>query len=122
MLVRVMAINKSISFKKNVMGEYKKITKEDIDFPNYCLFFIKEIIDSLEEYDIKNPGDELSLEIETTQHPYCYDAFELIAKTFNRKGYDMKIPTFKLKNENGIKTYTYKWKILKIQDSYDLPF
>ena len=45
------------------MGEYKKTTKEDIDFPNYCFFFIKEINESLEENDITNPGDELTLEL-----------------------------------------------------------
>jgi len=104
------------------MGEYKKITKEDIDFPNYCFFFIKEIIESLEEYDITNPGDELSLELETSEHPYCYEAFELIVRTFERKGFSTRIPTFHLVKKDGVKTYTYNWKFTKLPNANDLPF
>lgn len=104
------------------MAEYKKITKEDVDFPNYCFFFIKEIMDSLDEYDIKEPGDELTLEIETVTYPYCYDAMALIMKTFERLGYDMKVPTYKMSKEDDIKTYTYKWRIVKSPNLDDLPF
>ena len=104
------------------MGEYKKITKEDIDFPNYCFFFIKKINESLEEYDITNPGDELSLEIETSDYPYCYEAFELITRTFERKGYSMKIPTFHLVKKDEMKMYIYKWKISKLPNADSLPF
>jgi len=104
------------------MGEYKKTTKKDVDFPNYCLFFIREIIDSLDEYDIHDPGDELQLEIETSQHPYCYEAFELIVKTFERKGYDVRIPTFKLEKKDGSKTYVYKWNLVKLPNVEDLSF
>lgn len=105
------------------MSEYRKITKEDIDFPNYCFFFIREIQDSLVEKEIKNPGDELSLEIETSQHPYCYDAFELIARTFTRKGFSINIPSFHLtKKKDNTKVYTYKWKIIKRAIDDGLPF
>lgn len=109
------------------MGEYKKVCREDVDFPNYCYFFISEMIDSLQEYDITNEGDELSLEIETHDHPYCYDAFELIVRTFKRKGYNTNVPTFKLEYKDDIKTYTYKWKIVKGKEKSecnvdDLPF
>ena len=102
-------------------GEYKKITKEDVDFPDYCYFFIKEIKESLEENEIVNPGDELELELETYDHPYCYEAFALVAKTFGRMGYRMAIPTFVTKKVNGIKQYTYKWKIIKLAKD-GLPF
>lgn len=103
------------------MGEYKKITKEDIDFPRYCFFFIKEIMDSLEEYEIKDVGDELDLEIETPNHPYCYDAFKLIIKTFERKDYRVKFPSFHTDVQDGVKSYNYKWNIKKINYN-DLPF
>ncbi len=109
-------------FLGKVMGEYKKITKEDVDFPRYCHFFIKEIIESLDEYDIKDPGDELDLEIETSQHPYCYEAFELVVRTFERKGYDVRIPTFHMVKRDGTKFYTYKWKFRKLPNVEDLPF
>ena len=104
------------------MGEYKKITKEDVDFPRYCHFFLKEIIESLDEYDIKDPGDELDLEIETSQHPYCYEAFELVVRTFERRGYDVRIPTFHMEKRDGTKFYTYKWKFRKLPNLEDLPF
>ena len=104
------------------MGEYKKITKEDVDFPRYCYFFIKEIIESLDEYDIKDPGDELDLELETSQYPYCYEAFDLVMRTFERKGYESKIPTFHMVKKDGLKTYIYKWKFKKLPDVEDLPF
>ena len=104
------------------MGEYKKTTKEDIDFPNYCFFCIKEINESLEENDITNPGDELTLELETSEHPYCYEAFELLVRTFERKGFSTGIPNFQLTNKDGVKTYIYKWKITKLPNVDDLPF
>ena len=86
------------------MGEYKKITKEDVDFPRYCHFFIKEIIESLDEYDIKDPGDEL------------------VVRTFERRGYDVRIPTFHMEKRDGTKFYTYKWKFRKLPNVEDLPF
>lgn len=104
------------------MARHKKITKEDIDFPNYCYFFIKEISDSLKECDITNPGDELTLDIESVNYPYCYDAMSLIVKTFERKHYMLKVPTYKVLFENDKKIYAYKWKITKLSDIDDLPF
>lgn len=102
---------------------YKKITRDDVDLPRYCYFFIKEIQESLEENDIKNPGDELELTIETYSHPYCYDAFDLVVKAFQRKGYQIKVPTFKIINgEDNAKVYSYVWNIKKLNPSDDLPF
>ena len=104
------------------MSEYKKKTRDDVDFPNYCLYFISEIKESLDRNDITNAGDELTLEITTSDYPYCYDAFELIARTFKRINYSMSTPTFVLKNEDGVKMYIYKWKITKLDDKDGLPF
>ena len=101
------------------MGEYQKITKEYIDFPRYCYFFIKEIQDSIDEYDIKNVGDEIEVTIETSNHPYCSDAFTLIIKAFTRKSFYVSIPTYKMVKNNGVRTYIYKWKLKKIDK---LPF
>lgn len=101
---------------------YKKTTKEDIDFPRYCHFFIKEILESLEENEIENPGDELELVLETSQYPYCYEAFELVVRTLERKGFESRIPTFHLKKQDGEKVYIYKWKIKKLPSADDLPF
>jgi hypothetical protein len=101
------------------MGEYQKITKEYIDFPRYCHFFIKEIQESINEYKIENEGDEIEITIETSQHPYCSDAFELIKKAFTRKGFYVSPPSYKMIKEGGVRTYTYKWKLKKIDK---LPF
>lgn len=101
------------------MGEYQKITKEYIDLPKYCYFFIKEIQDSIDEYNVKHAGDEIEVTIETSEHPYCSDAFELIIKAFTRKKFYVSTPTYKMVKENGVRTYTYKWKLKKVDD---LPF
>lgn len=101
---------------------YKKTTKEDIDFPRYCHFFIKEIFESLEENEIENPGDELELVLETSRYPYCYEAFELVVRTLERKGFESRIPTFHLEKQDGEKTYIYKWNIKKLPNMDDLPF
>ena len=76
------------------MGEYRKITKEDINFPKYCLFFIKKIQEAIDKS--KNDlsyVEFLKVEVETT-YPYCSDAFDLIAKTFTRKGLELRTPTY----------------------------
>lgn len=102
---------------------YKKITRDDVDFPKYCYFFIKEIQDSINEYEIKNPGEELEVVIETHSHPYCYDAFALVVKAFERKKFSLRIPTFTTKkDEDGDKVYVYKWTLKKLNPLDDLPF
>ena len=95
-----------------------KLSKEDIDFPRYCLFFIKRIqkaIDS-DDFDEEKPFD---INIETT-YPYCSDAFDLIVKTFENKGFNVMTPTFRLMYKSGIKHYIYRWRLMK--DYSDLPF
>ena len=77
-------------------SEYKKTTKDDIDFPNYCLF----------------------LEIKTSQHPYCSDAFALISKGLRRHGIYVFSPTYHIMWEYGEKYYIYNFDILVD----DLPF
>ena len=102
--------------------EYKKITKEYIDFPRYCYFFISEIQDSIDENSIKDVGDEIEIEIETTGHPYCYDALELIVRSFVRKGFDTRIPNYRMEKNNVERKYIYKWKLVKTPNIDDLPF
>ena len=100
---------------------YKKITKDDINFPKYCLFFIENIQEKLNEstFDEKPIVDAI---VETT-HPYCSDAFDLIMKTFERKGIDMMTPTFKMEYKLNVKHYTYKFKLRKLPSNIDnLPF
>ena len=37
------------------------------------------------------------------------NAFDLITKTFERKGLIVSVPTFRLVYENNVKHYIYKW-------------
>ena len=105
------------------MSEYKKTTKEDIYFPDYCLFFIKEIKESLDENGITNPGDELDLEIETVGYPYCYDAFKAVVRALRKKGYLMNVPGFKREKREGKEDMiVYKFVIRKMGVDDDLPF
>ena len=102
------------------MGSYKKLTREDIDFPNYCLFFIRCIQEAIDNSELKYTED-LEINIGTT-YPYCSDAFDLIMRTFERKGLDMRTPTFKLELKNNEKYYNYKWRVRKSVNLNDLPF
>ncbi len=102
------------------MGEYKKITKEDIDFPRYCLFFIKRIQDKLDEEDVKERVyTEVLID---TIYPYCSDVFDLVIKTFERKGFDTMTPSFKIEYKFNVKHYIYRWRMRKLSKLDDLPF
>ena len=104
------------------MAEYKKITKEDIDFPKYCLFFIRKIQEAIDKSKSDLSYVEfLKVEVETT-YAYCSEAFDLIAKTFTRKGLEMRTPTYKMNKVDGIPHYLYNWGVRKEVDYDDLPF
>ena len=108
------------------MGEYKKITKDDVNFPAYCLFFIKRILANIKEAELDDETT-LTLQIDTAEFPYCYDAIELIVRTIIRKGYYTRIPGYKrLKKEGDPDVFQYKWTIRKLKKKDiscdDLPF
>jgi hypothetical protein len=102
---------------------YKKLTKDDIDFPTYCLFFIKKLQETIDDEGL----DEFiftEVSVETT-YPYCAEAFELINKTFERKGIEMRTPTYRLAYKHGVKFYTYKWRLRlwsRVNEYSELPF
>lgn len=97
-----------------------KLSKEDIDFPKYCLFFIKKIQEELDKEELNETT--YSEVIVESIYPYCSDAFDLIMKTFERKGIDVMIPTFKVEYKLNVKYYIYKWKFRKLIKFDDLPF
>ena len=104
------------------MSIYKKVTKDDIDFPRYCYFFIKELQESIDEYDVTEVGDELTVDLRTSEYPYCSEALELIKKTFTRKGYLTKMSHYKLEIIGEDRYYNYKWELRKLPNTDDLPF
>ena len=106
--------------------EYKKTTKNDVDFPGYCFFFIKRLL-ALSKAGITKDDDKLTIEIDTSEHPYCYDAFELVVKTLERKGYSTRIPAFKrekIEGKDDILHYKFTVGKLKVATTNcdDLPF
>ena len=106
------------------MGEYKPITKADVNFPEYCFFFLKNILKDIEKKQLE-PGDMTVVHVETLSelHPYCYDGVELVCRTLLRKGYEVMIPTFrKEENSDGEKIVRYNWKVKKLVNLDDLPF
>jgi len=96
--------------------------KKDVDLPRYSLFFIKEIQESINEYNIVNEGDSISIEICTQSHPYSYDGLKTVVSTFIRKGYKTRLPDFKMVKDGDEKNYVYSWNLAKAEPGDDLPF
>ena len=101
--------------------EYKKTSKYDVDFPAYCLFFIKKLM--AYEKCVVRPDEKLEIEITTSDYPYCYDAFEIVVKTMERRGISTKIPSFKREKVEGKNDILrYKFVMRKLINTNDLPF
>jgi hypothetical protein len=101
--------------------EYHKTTKDDIDFPGFCLYFIRELLESVEEANLKD-NEELEVSITSYEFPYCSDAFSLVSRTLARKGFSCTMPTFKIEMDGKLKGYNYKWIIKPLGAYDDLPF
>ena len=117
--VRVLSPRQKNSVMDNV---YKKTTKYDVDFPAYCFFFLNRILKNLKTVELDDTTT-VELEISTSEHPYCYDAFELIVRTLERKGIWSRIPGFKrekIEGQSDILHYKFTIKKLKVYDN--LPF
>ena len=106
------------------MADYNRDLFQGINTPEYCMFFIKKILDGIER-GTKNDDDSIDVIVTTklSKHPYCYDAVNLIHKTFRRKGYHIRLKRFKLdatteKDANLL----YSWNIKKDTPIDDLPF
>ena len=70
-------------------------------------------------------NDKIDLEITTnnSEHPYCYEAFDLIVRTLERKGISTRIPSFKREKVEGKDDILrYKFTLRKIPKYDDLPF
>jgi hypothetical protein len=106
------------------MEEYIKTTKKDINFPLFCLLFIKEIQKAIDNWDDGDYYEPIVVQIKIPC-PYCSEAFKLIEKTFERQGLIMAPVSFTTSKENGLKYYKYKLKFSywSFNGSYDeLPF
>jgi hypothetical protein len=107
------------------MEKFQKVAKEDINFPLFCLIFIKKIQEQVDNwgYD-ENYYAPIVVEIKIPC-PYCSDAFKLIEKTFERQGLNMSPPSCVITTEGNLKYYTYKLKFSywTFNGEYDnLPF
>jgi hypothetical protein len=101
--------------------EYKKTSKYDVDFPAYCYFFLKDLL-KISKCVVK-PDDKIEVEISTSKHPYCYDAFELIVKTLEKKGISTRIPSFvRIRRDGCDDILKYKFTLKKLINTDDLPF
>ena len=103
---------------------YKKNIKDDVNYPAYCYFFISRLLRWVQNSVVRD-DDKLTIEIKTneSEHPYCYDAFELVVKTLERKGFSTKIPAFRREAvEGGHDILHYKFTIRKLVNYDDLPF
>jgi hypothetical protein len=106
------------------MEEFKPITKADVNFPEYCFFFLSNILKDIEKKNMMD-GDMTVVHIESllSKHPYCYDGVELVCRTLLRKGYEVMIPTYRKEDASGGEIVVkYNWKVKKLINVDDLPF
>jgi len=72
---------------------------------------------------VVRPDEKLEIEITTSDYPYCYDAFEIVVKTMERRGISTKIPSFKREKVEGKNDILrYKFVMRKLINTNDLPF
>lgn len=107
------------------MIEPIKTVKSREAFIKYTKYFITELLDSINNNNLKE-GEELDVDFETYTLPYYYEGIVLIDKTLEVKGYTTRLPTYRTDvDDEGNVFYRYKWTIkkLKMYDSNDdLPF
>lgn len=108
---------------------YEKTTKDTVDLSAYVLCFIKIIQKKLEFYGFidgvpaksgEQPPSTLVIPIVSRKFQYCYDAIELIEKTFRRKGFNCSMKYYKhidIDEKDGSKTkgFSYEYEISKIK-------
>lgn len=97
--------------------EIERVNADGIDFPFYVKYFITEIQDSIDENN-SDEWEHLEIEFDSDSLRYCYNAFDLIRKTFRKKGYLVPIPAFKRDN-----AYHFVFTVSKLKTNFDdLPF
>lgn len=97
--------------------EIERVNAYGIDFPSYVRYFITEIQDSIIENNLKEE-ESLEIKFDSEELKYCYQGFELIKKTFLKKGFLVPLPTFK-RDES----FHYTFNVIKLSESIDdLPF
>lgn len=79
------------------------------------LFYVDKIAEKFvyKVRALKDPYEEFKVLVHDTLHPYDNDAIKLAAKTFKRKGYDMRMTKYRiLSNDKG---YAYIFALSKIK-------
>lgn len=97
--------------------EIERVKSYGIDFPSYVKYFITEIQDSINDNNLQD-GENLTITFDSPNIGYCYNGFELIKKTFAKKGYLVPIPSFKRDD-----MFHFTFSVTKfINDIDSLPF
>lgn len=101
----------------NMSMEIEKVKAYGIDFPSYVKYFITEIQDSIVDNNLQD-GENLTITFDSPSMGYCYNGFELIKKTFAKKGYLVPIPSFKRDD-----MFHFTFSVTKFTNNIDsLPF
>lgn len=106
------------------MAEYVKLTKKDVDFPKCCQFFLTELLQFINDGNVKD-STQVEKIVDVMDMPYCYDVIEMVIKTIKHKGYTVQIPAYKKEVTDNGTLFKYKWKISKnvtYNNVDDLPF
>lgn len=97
---------------------YEKVTKETVEFPEYVRVFLNILKSKLKAHDFDHSeADVVLIPIQSKRFRYCYDAIELVEKTFKRLGYNCHMSSYAVtfNDVNGVreKAYNYNFKLSK---------
>lgn len=108
------------------MEEYKKMTKDMIDFPEYVLGFLSVIVSKLRFYGMidgftpkvgSEAATSLIMPIVSKKYRYCYEGIALVEKTMNKRGFKCQMKSYRAEeSEDGKLEYHYNFSVTKIEE------
>ena len=100
------------------MSEYKKITKDTIDYPKANLWFMTNVKERLKSKGwVKNDascGKHLIAAIISDEFPYCWDTVSLIQRKFTDNVWECKLTKYTAEcdpTKSDGKWYVYTWEL-----------
>lgn len=94
------------------MKPYQKVTKFTTKIAPIILFHINGINKKIENCVNSN---NIVVALTSYEHEYCYDAIQLVIKTYRRKGYNCFMSSYQRypSNTKNMTSHAYVWALSK---------